>query len=112
MVTSRQTLAPSLFRFMHWNCNSIPAHEFERIPILEAYAAQENLNLIAITESALKDSMLDEKIEINGYSILRNNLPINDRCGGIILYYKNDISVKKIGLISPFLTLSLPKYQF
>ena len=85
---------PSLFRFMHWNCNSIPAHEFERIPILEAYAAQENLNLIAITESALKDSMLDEKIEINGYSILRNNLPINDRCGGVVLYYKNDISVK------------------
>ena len=38
--------------------------------------------------------MLDEKIEINGYSILRNNLPINDRCGGVVLYYKNDISVK------------------
>ena len=45
----------SLFKFMHWNLNSIPAHEFQRIAILENFAFQENLNLIALTETALKD---------------------------------------------------------
>jgi exonuclease III len=82
------------FKFMHWNLNSIPAHDFERIPILEAFAVQEKFNLICITESALKNKVSNEKIAIDGYSILRCDLPNNDRCGGVLLYYKNDLSVK------------------
>ena len=53
----------SLFKFMHWNLNSIPAHDFERIPILEAFAVQEKLNLICITESALKKRFLMKKLQ-------------------------------------------------
>ena len=83
-----------LFKFMHWNLNSIPAHEFERVSLLQAFATQEKLNVIAVTESALKSNIPDDKIEIEGFSTLRNDLPNNDRCGGVLLYYKNDLSVK------------------
>ena len=41
------------FKFMHWSCNSLPAHDFERVPLLQAYSAIEKFNVIAITESAL-----------------------------------------------------------
>ena len=54
----------SLFKFMHCNLNSIPAHDFERIPILEAFAVQEKLNLICITESALKKKVSNEKLQL------------------------------------------------
>ena len=84
----------SLFKFAHWNLNSIVAHDFSRIPLLEAFANQENLKLFAITESALKNKVPDQKIEIEGFSHIRNDLPANDRCGGVLLYYKNDLPVK------------------
>ena len=84
----------SLFKFMHWNLNSIPAHEFQRIAILENFAFQENLNLIDLTETALKNSHTNEKIEIQNYSFIRNDLSNNDRCGGVILYHENDLPVK------------------
>ena len=42
--------------------------------------------------SALKNVHSDEKIQ--NYSHIRNDLPDNDRCGGVFLYYKNDLPVK------------------
>ena len=83
-----------LFQFMHWNLNSIPAHDYERILILEAFATQEKLKLIAITETALKNTIPDDKVNIDGYSLIRNDLPPSDRCGGVALFYQNDLSVK------------------
>ena len=79
---------------MHWNCNSLPAHEFERVSLLQAYTAIEKFNIIAITESALKPSIPNDKISLEGYSCFRSDLPTLDRCGGAILYYKNDLSIK------------------
>ena len=84
----------SFFNFAHWNLNSLAAHDFARIPILETFAIQENLNLLAITESALKKDVPNNKIDIDGFSHIRNDLPPNDRCGGVVLYYKNDLPVK------------------
>ena len=84
----------SFFNFAHWNLNSLAAHDFARIPILETFAIQENQNLLAITESALKKDVPNNKIDIDGFSHIRNDLPPNDRCGGVVLYYKNDLPVK------------------
>ena len=53
---------------MHWNLNSIPVHDYERIPILEAFATQEKLKLVAITETALKNTIPNDKVNIDGYS--------------------------------------------
>ena len=84
----------SFFNFAHWNLNSLTAHDFARIPILETFAIQENLNLLAITESALKKDVPNNKIDIDGFSHIRNDLPPNDRRGGVVLYYKKDLPVK------------------
>ena len=83
---------PSPLKFMHWNLNSLPAHDFRRVSILQAYAVQEKLDLIDISESALKTKIDNEKIEIDGYSIFRNDLVNTQRCvwgGGVALQQKS-----------------------
>ena len=42
---------------------------------------------------ALKHKISDDKIEIDGYFVIRNDLRNNERCGGVLLYHKNDLSV-------------------
>ena len=57
----------SFFNFAHWNLNSLAAHDFARIPILETFAIQENLNLLAITESALKKDVTNNKLILKAF---------------------------------------------
>ena len=72
---------------MHWNLNSLPAHDFSRIPLIQAYNSIHNFHLIAITETALKDSIPNDKIDIPGYSPIRCDLPNNDSHGGVLIYH-------------------------
>ena len=81
-------------KFMHWNLNSISAHNFARVSLLEAYNALHDFQLIAITESALKPSDKDDKIQINGYACIRKDLEPNVSHGGVLLYYKQNLAVK------------------
>ena len=48
---------PSTFNFMHYNVNSLKAHNFTRVRLLEAHMNVHNLDLAAITESALDDTV-------------------------------------------------------
>ena len=79
---------------MHWNVNSIPAHDFSRISLLVAYNSIHDFQLIAITETALKNNIPNDKIDIPGYSPIRCDLPGNDTHGGVLIYHKLDLSVK------------------
>ena len=69
----------------------------------------EDINVICITETHLKKSVLDAEIEIEGYKFLRKdrdfNVKNNDIAtknsgvdyisgGGSIIYYRNDINAK------------------
>ena len=82
------------FKFMHWNANSLPAHDFIRVPLIQAYNSIHNFHLIAITETALKNDVPNDKIDIPGYTPIRCDLTGNDTHGGVMIYHKNDISVK------------------
>ena len=52
-----------IFTFAHWNLNSLPAHDFSRVSLLETFFTQEKLSLMAITESALKPDVPDKKLK-------------------------------------------------
>jgi len=82
------------FKTMHWNCNSIVAHNYQRVALLEAYNSIHNYHIIGITETALRDNIPDETLQIDGYSIIRNDLPDSDTHGGVMIYFKNDLGVK------------------
>jgi len=83
------------FKFCHWNCNSLKAHNFARISSIQAYNSNHNFNLIAISETALTDDISDEKVDIPGYDCLRNDLPPQDTHGGVLIYHRIDLPVKR-----------------
>jgi len=82
------------FKTMHWNCNSIVAHNYHRVALLEAHNTTKNYHIIGITETALRNDIPDENLQIDGYSIIRNDLPDGDSHGGVMIYFKTDLGVK------------------
>ena len=50
------------FQIFHWNVNSLSAHQFQRLSLIESYNSTKNFHFIAITETALRDSDPDENI--------------------------------------------------
>ncbi|XP_028417866.1 uncharacterized protein LOC114542544 [Dendronephthya gigantea] len=56
----------------------------------------ENLDLVAVTETWLKDSISDKEILPYGYHILRKDRATNMRGGGVLLALRNDIEYNQI----------------
>ena len=95
-------------RFCHWNCNSIPAHNYNRIPLMQTYMSQHDLHLAAFTETALKPEISNTNIDIPGYIPIRFDLTGNDTHGGVIVYHKQDLPVKiRSDLPTPSYTIVL-----
>ena len=81
------------FKFCYLNLNSIPAHNYIRISQLEAYNTQHNLDIIALTETALKHDDDCEKIKIEGYTAMRSDLPPNTTHGGVMIFHKDNLAL-------------------
>ena len=73
------------FVFCLWNCNSLPAHNFERISLIENYISIHKVKMFALTETALSSKTDDSAIEIPGFSILRNDLSGDHTYGGVLI---------------------------
>ena len=58
------------FRFCCWNTNSLNSHQLQRVASLQAYSTLNDLNLICVTESALKKKILTIKLKSQGTSLL------------------------------------------
>jgi hypothetical protein len=102
------------FRFMHWKVNSLPNLIFLRMPLIQAYNSIYKCHVMAISESALTNDMPNEKIDIPGYTPIRCDLMEGDDHGGVLLYYKNDLSAvqrKDLGAPSYTLVLELSIYS-
>ena len=79
----------NLLKFMHWNLNSIVAHDGIRVPLIQSYNIIKNYDLIAITESALNEYTSDEEIHLDGYIPIRKDLPSGMTHGGCCFIIKN-----------------------
>ena len=84
-----------LLSFMHWNLNSLTAHDSIRIPLIQSYNLHNKYDIIAITETALHSSVSDEKIEMEGYIPIRRDLSPGITHGGVMLYHKDSLPVGK-----------------
>ena len=83
------------FSFCSWNLNSICAHDFMRISLLEVYNAIHDYDLIAIVETHLNDTVDEAKLTLDGYSLIIRNHPLNLKRGGVGLYYKESLPIKQ-----------------
>ena len=87
----------SSLTFCHWNLNGLTAHDSTKISLLQAYITQRNYDIMTImtclTETFLNSSILsdDNRIKIDGYSLIRSDHPSDSKKGGVCIYYKEHI---------------------
>ena len=72
----------SLIIFCHWNLNGLAAHAFVK---MEAFITTHNFNIICLSETFLYLSIhiIDTRINVNGYSLLRADHPSHTKRGGV-----------------------------
>ena len=78
---------------MHWNPNSIVAHNFHRISLIRAYNSINDFHIISISESALNKDIPNDSIDIPGYVPIRNDLSDNSTHWGVLIWHKIDLAV-------------------
>ena len=108
-----------LLKFMHWNLNSIVAHDGIRIPLIQSFNLDKKYDLIAITETALNDLTPDEKIQLDGYTPIRKDLPSGTTHGGVMFYHKDslpvirrpDLETQENSLVCE-ISLNIKKYRY
>ena len=53
------------FSLCHWNFNSLPAHDFLKLSLIEAYNTHHNFDMIRLSETYLDSSYADDHIQLN-----------------------------------------------
>ena len=59
--------------FCRWNVNSLAAHDYKKVSLLDAYNAIHHYDLICASETYLDSSISNDKkdISVKGYSLVR-----------------------------------------
>ena len=89
---------PETLKFCCWNLNSIAAHDFLRVSLIEAYKSIYNCDLIDLTgiaETHLNDSVDQESLFLKGYEFINRNYPLNSKRGGVGLHVKDSLPKKE-----------------
>ena len=77
--------------------NGLPPHDSIKISLLQAYITQHNFDTIRLSEAFLNSSVQtnDDRILIDGYNLIRADLPSDSKRGGVCIYYKYHIPLIK-----------------
>ena len=75
----------SPIKFCHWDLNGLAAHDFIKVPLIEAFISTHNLDILCLSETFLDSTidLNDENTNIDGYSILRADHPSNNKRAGV-----------------------------
>ena len=74
--------------------NSILAHN--KLSLLSAYNTLHKFDVIWISETYLDRSADNDALSIDGYNIIRADHPHNQKRGGVCIYFKEQLKLKKI----------------
>ena len=83
----------------HWNVNSIPSHNFQKIAVLDSFVAIHKFDIICILQTFLNNTYKYNELNLNGYSLLRADHPSNANRGGVCIYYKETLALKVISIL-------------
>ena len=83
------------FSFCLWNLNSIAAHNFSKLSLLEAYKVQHKFDMMCLSETFLDSSIPtdDERLNMTGYKLIRADNPSDSKKGGEGIYYNESLAV-------------------
>ena len=79
----------------HWNLNSMTAHNFAKIKLLESYNTINKFGVISLSESYLDSSIASDNVDLNikGYNLCRADLPNNVKRGSVCGYIRESLPV-------------------
>ena len=86
------------FSCLHWNINSILAHN--KLTLLQAYNTIHQYDILCISETYFDSSISndDTTLSLPGYNLARSDHPGNVKRGGVCLYYKEKLSLRMINV--------------
>ena len=86
------------FSFHYWNLNSIAAHNFSKLSLLEAYNVQHKFDMICLSETFLDSSIPtnDERLNMKGYKLIRADNLSDSKKGGKGIYYKELLAIRPV----------------
>ena len=61
----KNTKSPYYFSLCHWNLNSIPAHDFSKLSLIESYNTHHNFDMICLSETYFDSSYADDDTRLN-----------------------------------------------
>ena len=79
----------------HFNLNSITAHNFGKVNLLQAYNAIHDFDMICLSESYLDSTVSsdNDNLYIRDYKLVRADHPGNIERGGVCVYFKESLPV-------------------
>ena len=84
----------------HWNLNSIPAHNFQKLALLQGYISSSKVDILCLSETFLNSdfSCDDNNLQLPGFDLIRADHPSNTKRGGVCIYYRNFLTLKLINI--------------
>jgi len=73
--------------YMCINARSICNKTDDLLVLVEGY----KLHIIAVTESWYNSDIFDPELDVPGYDLFRMDRPLDNRCGGVLLYVNGDL---------------------
>ena len=83
-----------------WNLNSIAAHTFSKLSLLETYNIQHNFDMIGLLETFLDSSIQinNERLYMKGNKLIRTYNSSDSKKGGLSIHYKKNPSFVQLKL--------------
>ena len=84
----------------HWNLNSIPAHNFQKLALLQGYISSNTVDILCLFETFLNSDIScdDNNLQLPGFDLIRADHPSNTKRGGVCIYYQNFLPLKLINI--------------
>ena len=75
----------------HWNLNSIPAHNFQKLALLQGYISSNKVDILCLPEAFLNSDISydDNNLQLPGFDLIKADHPHKTKRGGVCIYYGN-----------------------
>ena len=108
----KNTKSSYYFSLCHWNINSLPAHDFSKLSLIEAYNTHHKFDMICLSETYLDSFYADDDTRLNlkDFTLIRAKNPHNCKRGGVSIYFKEHLAVRPVSPLNLNECLALEIY--
>ena len=98
----KYTKSFSYFSLCYWNIDSLPADDFSKLSLIEAYNVHCNFDLIHLSVTCLDSSYADDDTRLNlkDFTLIRADNPHSSIRGRVNIYFKEYLTIHLVGPLS------------